>query len=94
VEIGMIETLSTLDLRQRLGDLLNRVSLRHDHFIVARKGKPLAALVPIELLRQMEELAKLQLKAALIPRKTAISQAEADALANDAKHRSRKRKAR
>jgi prevent-host-death family protein len=90
----MIETLSTLDLRQRMGDLLNRVSLRHDHFIIARKGKPLAAVVPVELLRQMEEFAKLRLKEALVPRKSALSQVKADALANEAKHRSRTRKAR
>src|SRR5436309_3700552 len=36
-EVVMIEKLTTLDLRQRLGDLLNRVALRHDEFIIERK---------------------------------------------------------
>ena len=46
----MIETISTIEMRQRLGDLLNRVALRHDQFVIERKGKPLAAMVPIERL--------------------------------------------
>ena len=94
VEVNVIEKLTTLDLRQRLGDLLNRVALRHDEFIIERKGKPLAAMVPVEKLRQLERLARLRLLDALVPMKTALPQKEADALADEAKHRSRKSKAR
>ena len=90
----MIERLTTLDFRQRLGDLLNRVALRHDEFIIERKGKPLAAMVPVEKLERLEKLARLQLTETLAPRKTAPRQEEADALADEAKHRSRKRKVR
>ena len=54
----MAEKLSTIDVRQRIGDLLNRVALRHDEFIIERKGKPLAALVPIERLEQMRRFAR------------------------------------
>ena len=90
----MIERLTTLDLRQRLGDLLNRVALRHDEFIIERKGKPLAAMVPVEKLQQLERLARLRLLDSLAPKKTTLSQAEADALADEAKHRSRKAKGR
>lgn len=54
----MTEKVSTLDVRQRLGDMLNRVALRHDEFIIERKGKPLAALVPIERLEQMRRAAR------------------------------------
>ena len=90
----MIEKLTTLDFRQRLGDLLNRVALRHDEFIIERKGKELAAMVPVEKFRQLERFARLQMAEALSPKKTALSQKEADALADEAKHRSRKLKAR
>ena len=90
----MIERLTTLDLRQRLGDLLNRVALRHDEFIIERKGKPLAAMVPVEKLLQLERLARLRLLDPLARKKTALSQEEADALADEAKHRSRKAKGR
>jgi prevent-host-death family protein len=54
----MTEKVSTIDVRQRIGDLLNRVALRHDEFIIERKGKPLAALVPIERLEQMRRFAR------------------------------------
>ncbi len=67
----MIEKLTTLDLRQRLGDLLNRVALRHDEFII-----------------------ELRLLDPLVRKKTALSQEEADALADEAKHRSRKARGR
>lgn len=89
----MIEKLTTLDLRQHLGDLLNRVALRHDEFIIERRGKPLAAMVPVEKLQQLERLARLELGDALAPKKKAPLQEEADALADEAKHRSRKQKA-
>lgn len=54
----MRATLSTLDLRQQLGDVLDRAALRHDQFIIERKGKPLAAIVPISKLEQMERFAR------------------------------------
>jgi prevent-host-death family protein len=54
----MAEKVSTIDVRQRIGDLLNRVALRHDEFIIERKGKPLAALVPVERLEQMRRFAR------------------------------------
>lgn len=54
----MRERVSTLDVRQRIGDLLNRVALRHDEFVIERKGKPLAALVPVERLDQMRRFAR------------------------------------
>lgn len=47
-----------MDVRQRIGDMLNRVALRHDEFIIERKGKPLAALVPVARLEQMQRFAR------------------------------------
>jgi prevent-host-death family protein len=49
---------STMDVRARIGDMLNRVALRHEEFIIERKGKPLAALVPVERLEQMRRFAR------------------------------------
>src|SRR5437667_5966896 len=54
----MTEKISTIDVRQRIGDLLNRVALRHDEFVIERKGKVLAALVPVERLVQMRRFAR------------------------------------
>ena len=54
----MADKVSTMDVRQRIGDMLNRVALRHDEFIIERKGKALAALVPVERLEQMRRFAR------------------------------------
>jgi len=54
----MTERVSTMDVRARIGDMLNRVALRHDEFIIERKGEPLAALVPVERLEQMRRFAR------------------------------------
>jgi antitoxin (DNA-binding transcriptional repressor) of toxin-antitoxin stability system len=47
-----------MEVRQRIGDMLNRVALRHDEFIIERKGKALAALVPVERLDQIRRFAR------------------------------------
>src|SRR5438477_9103807 len=54
----MTDKVSTNDVRRRLGDMLNRVALRHDELVIERKGKPLAALVPVERLEQMRRFAR------------------------------------
>ncbi len=50
--------ISTMDLRERLGDFIDRVRLRSDRFIVERKGEEVAALVPVAQLRRMEDYAR------------------------------------
>lgn len=87
----MKETVTTIEVRQKLGDLLNRVDLRHDQFIIERKGKPLAALVPVEKLEQMDRAARLHILDVLEKQMGAssLSQSEADQLADEAKHRQR-----
>jgi prevent-host-death family protein len=54
----MAERVSTMEVRARIGDMLNRVALRHDEFIIERKGQPLAALVPVERLEQIRRFAR------------------------------------
>ena len=54
----MAEKVSTMEVRQRIGDMLNRVAFRHDEFIIERKGKALAALVPVERLEQVRRFAR------------------------------------
>jgi len=88
----MTEKISTLEIRQRLGDILNRVALRSDQFIIERKGKPMAAVVPVARLEQMERAARLHLLQVLERQPGALSQAEADRIATEAKHRTRKRR--
>jgi hypothetical protein len=49
----MTKRVSTMVVRARIGDMLNRVALRHGEFIIERKGKAAAALVPVVRLEQM-----------------------------------------
>ena len=44
----MIRTISAIQARQRFGQLMNEVQLRHDHYIVERAGKAMVAVVPVE----------------------------------------------
>ena len=82
----MINKVSTMDVRQRIGDMLNRVALRHDEFIIERKGKPLAALVPIERLEQMRRFARRHaLNFMERQQPSALTDAQASELAADAK---------
>jgi hypothetical protein len=76
-------------MRQRLGDLLNRVAFRHDQFVIERKGKPLA-MGPVEQLEQMQEAARVHLLATLGEQSEETPQSQADYLGNDAKHRTRR----
>lgn|SRR5450756_2106325 len=56
----MTVTVSTIDVRQRIGDMLNRIALRNDEFLIERKGKAVAALVPAGRLEQMRRFARRQ----------------------------------
>jgi len=47
---NMTENVSTAHIRQRIGELLDRVALRRDEFIIERKGKPMAVLFSVERL--------------------------------------------
>jgi prevent-host-death family protein len=87
----MVEKITTREVRERLGDYMNRVALRHDQFIIERKGKPLAAMVPVEKLIELERAARERLLSTPRSRR-AITQVNADRVANEAKHKTRKRK--
>lgn len=82
-------TVSTMDVRHNLGEILNRISLRNDQYIVERKGKPLAVMVPVEKAKAMEEAARIGILDILKKRDPKISAKEAMEIADLAKHKSR-----
>jgi antitoxin (DNA-binding transcriptional repressor) of toxin-antitoxin stability system len=84
------KTISTIDVRKQLGEILDRVALRYDEFIIERKGKALAAVVPLEKLEQLERASRGHLLSLMARQRGAISQSEADRRANEAKHQSRR----
>jgi len=86
----MKRRVSTLSVRHNLGEMLDRVALRHDEYVIERKGKPLAALVPVERLEQMERAARVQLLSVLDRCASDLSSDEANDLALQAQAAVRK----
>lgn len=48
-------TISAADAKEELPELLNRVSHYKEHIIITRRGKEIAALIPIEDLQLIKE---------------------------------------
>jgi len=48
---------STSEARKELAELINRVAYAHERVLIGRRGKELAALIPIADLRLLERLA-------------------------------------
>ena len=88
----MTEKVSTVGLRQRIADMIDRVALKQDEFVIERKGKPLAALVSIQRLEQMRRYAKGQALEFLgPPRRRPLSDRQAMELAIEAQEGARTR---
>lgn len=49
-------TVTSEDVRDSLGELINRVKYRHERMRITRRGKPVAALVPVEDLEFLEQI--------------------------------------
>lgn len=58
----MGKTVTIEDARKKLGDLVDAARLKGDHYIISKKGKPAAALVPIEVVQKYEESKKMLLR--------------------------------
>ena len=82
-------TVSTMEVRKRVGDILNRVALRGDEYLVERKGKPLAVVMPVEKAESIRRAARLRLGDWLARPNAAKTDAEAMTLANAARRSAR-----
>ena len=51
----MGKTVTIEDARKKLGDLVEGARLRGDQYIISKKGKPAAAIVPLEIVKKHEE---------------------------------------
>ncbi|HLH72824.1 MAG TPA: type II toxin-antitoxin system prevent-host-death family antitoxin [Chloroflexota bacterium] len=52
----MTTKLTTSELRDQLAEVVNRAAYGKERVILTRRGKPLAAIIPIEDIRLLEEL--------------------------------------
>ncbi len=83
----MSETLKPSEVRQRLGDLLDRVADRRDDFVIERRGKPLAALVPFEKYRRLQKAAELEFLRGFDEEARRLTQLQAKELAKRVRRR-------
>ena len=91
----MTHIITAIKARQNMGEMLNRVLLKHDEFIIERGGKPMAVVIPVEKFNQLRESARRHLGQLLEKTWTASKElpvAEAETLADEAKHQSRKKR--
>ena len=52
----MIQKATAMSVRQNLGELLNSVQYRHDSALITKAGKPVAALVDVELFEKIRTM--------------------------------------
>ena len=51
----MSTSVSTAEARNQFSDVLNRAAYGHEHVILTRRGKEIAAVIPIAHLRLLED---------------------------------------
>ncbi len=54
----MVREAPAMTVRQNLGELLNEIQYRHDSVLITKSGKPIAALVDIDLFNRIRLLEK------------------------------------
>lgn len=82
-------TVSTMEVRKRVGDMLNRVALRGDEYLIERKGKPMAIMMPVEKAESIRRAARLHLGEWLARSNATVTDAQAMTIANEARRSSR-----
>ena len=82
-------TISTMDVRSNIGELLDKIALRGDEYLVTRKGKPLAVMMPVEKAESIRRAARMRLDELLERPNLLETDAEAMDLANAAVKESR-----
>lgn len=95
----MLKKIGTDAMRKCMGEILDCVNLRGDEFIIERKHKPLAALIPVSKLEALSKMAKEFVLGTIAAQDSYEEQEdeeqeEIDLLANEAKHQTRKKKKR
>lgn len=92
MEVYMLKKIGTDEIRKKMGEILDCVNLRGDEFIIERKQKPIAALIPLTKLEALTKMAKGYVLEQISGPSINMPQGDVDALANEVKHLSRKTK--
>jgi prevent-host-death family protein len=78
-----------MEIRRRTGDILNRVALRGDEYLIKRKGKPLAVVMSIEKADAVQRAARLRLNEWLTRSNSVTTDEQAMEIANAARRAAR-----
>lgn len=62
----MIDKISAAEAKSRFSEILSRVHYAHDFFVIERKGKPVAALVDVAALKNLQAQKIVQPKRGLL----------------------------
>jgi prevent-host-death family protein len=81
------EKIKAGEVRQRLGDLLDRVEESRGEFVIERRGKPLAAIVPFAQYERLQQAAQLEILSAFDRHVRLLNRRQVEQLARDAKRR-------
>ena len=81
--------IGTDTIRSRMGEILDCVNLRGDEFLIERKQKPLAVLIPVQKHKLINKIIREFLSQSLAGENKNLSQEEADRIADEGKHYSR-----
>lgn len=87
----MFVKIGTKDIREKMGEILDCVNLKGDEFIIERKNKPIAALVPVRKLKAIQNAARRFLIDFLDEQEGDLSHKESEELIEEAKLKTRKK---
>ncbi|HQS83804.1 MAG: prevent-host-death protein [Alphaproteobacteria bacterium 16-39-46] len=78
----MIREITAMNVRKNFGEILNEVKYRHDSVLIKKAGKPMAAIIDINLFEKIKTLKdkfdKLSMHLATAYKDTALEVAEAE----------------
>jgi len=52
----MIREISAMDARKNFGEILNEVKYRHDSILIKKAGKPIAAIIDVDLFEKVKNM--------------------------------------
>ena len=92
----MIREAPAMTVRQNLGDLLNEVQYRKGRIVITKGGKPVAALIDIELFERLRRLDEEfgELSGALAKAFASVGAAKGGALVDEAVKAARRKRPR
>jgi prevent-host-death family protein len=62
----MSKNIGVAEIKKNFSTVISEVSLKGEHFVVEKKGKPMAALVSVQELQRIEGLEKMENKKGLL----------------------------